>query len=144
AKRFFGLLLGERTSAEPRNVLRLMFDPAGLRPHVENWEAVAETLIQRARREALGGVSDPVAVGLLEEVLGYQDVPKRLRHLTLGAPSTPVVPICFRKEKSVFRFFSAVTTLGTPQDVTLQELRIECFFPADATTEELSRALFSV
>lgn len=143
AKRFFGLLLGERTSAEPRNVLRLMFDPSGLRPHVENWEAVAETLIQRARREAVGGAADPVAVKLVDEVLGYPDVPKRLRQLALGAPSMPVVPICFRIDEHLFRFFSAVTTLGTPQDVTLQELRIECFFPADARTDELSRALLS-
>ena len=41
----------------------------------------------------------------------------------------------FRKDGRSFRYFSAVTTLGTPQDVTLQEIRIEAFFPADETTE---------
>jgi hypothetical protein len=42
-----------------------------------------------------------------------------------------VVPVSFRHNRQVFHFFSAVTVLGTPQDVTLQELRIECFFPLD-------------
>jgi transcriptional regulator with XRE-family HTH domain len=141
AQRFFGLLLGERASAGPANVVRMMFDPNGLRPFVSNWEAVAEALIQRVHREAVGGISDPATDQLLEEVLAYPDVPKRLRRLNLGAPSLPVIPVCFRKGEHAFNFFSTVTTLGTPQDVTLQELRIECFFPADAATEEQARVL---
>lgn len=43
----------------------------------------------------------------------------------------------------MFRYFSTVTTLGTPRDVTLQEIRLECFFPADEETTELARALAS-
>ena len=141
AQRFFGLLLGERASAGPANVVRMMFSSNGLRPFVSNWEAVAEALIQRVHREAVGGVPDPATAQLLEEVLAYPNVPKRLRRLNLGAPSVPVIPVCFRKDEHAFNFFSTVTTLGTPQDVTLQELRIECFFPADAATEEQARAL---
>ena len=141
AQRFFGLLLGERASAGPANVVRMMFSSNGLRPFVSNWEAVAEALIQRVHREAVGGVPDLATAQLLEEVLAYPNVPKRLRRLNLGAPSMPVIPVCFRKDGHAFNFFSTVTTLGTPQDVTLQELRIECFFPADAATEEQARAL---
>ena len=141
AQRFFGLLLGERASAGPANVVRMMFNSNGLRPFVSNWEAVAEALIQRVHREAVGGVTDPATARLLEEVLAYPNVPKRLRRLNLGAPSVPVIPVCFRKDEHAFNFFSTVTTLGTPQDVTLQELRIECFFPADAATEQQARVL---
>jgi hypothetical protein len=47
----------------------------------------------------------------------------------------------FAKDGQSFDFFSTVTTLGTPQDVTLQEIRIECFFPADAATENAVRRL---
>lgn len=141
ARRFFGLLLGERAAAEPANVVRLMFDPNGLRPYVGNWEIVAETLIQRVYREAVGGVPDATTERLLAEVLAYPDVPKRLRRMNLAAPSVPVVPICFRKDEHAFNYFSAITTLGTPQDVTLQEMRIESFFPADPATEERARAL---
>jgi hypothetical protein len=46
-----------------------------------------------------------------------------------------VIPVSFEKHGLQFNFFSAVTTLGTPQDVTLQEIRIECFFPLDSSTE---------
>jgi transcriptional regulator with XRE-family HTH domain len=141
ARRFFGLLLGDRATPGPANVVRLMFDPNGLRPCVENWEAVAETLLQRVRREAVGGVPDAALDALLAEVLAYPGVPKHLRRWTVRAPSVPVVPIRFRKGDRLFNYFSAVTTLGTPQDVTLQEMRIEAFFPADPGTEEAARAL---
>lgn len=43
----------------------------------------------------------------------------------------PVIPVRFEKDGRRHAYFSTVTTLGTPQDVTLQEIRIECFFPAD-------------
>jgi hypothetical protein len=52
-----------------------------------------------------------------------------------------VVPIRFRHAGRVFAFFSAVTVLGTPQDITVQELRIEAFFPLDAETDAAARAL---
>jgi transcriptional regulator with XRE-family HTH domain len=141
ARRFFGLLLGDFAAAQPANVVRLMFDPNGLRPCVSNWEVVAETLLQRVHREAVGGVPDATTDELLAEVLAYPGVPKHLRRLNLAAPSVPVIPICFRKGHHAFNYFSAVTTLGTPQDVTLQELRIEAFFPVDAATERSARAL---
>lgn len=134
--RFFSSLLGNRESGGTPNVLRLMFDPQGLRPHVTNWEAVAETLVRRVHREALGGAPDPALSKLLAEVLAYPDVPARLRAPNLVTPQLPVVPVCFAKDGVSFDFFSTITTLGTPQDVTLQELRIECFFPANPETEE--------
>lgn len=144
APRFFGLFLGERAAAGPANVVRLMFDPDGLRPFVTNWEAVAQGLVQRVRREAVGGAGDAGARRLLDEVLAYPDVPERLRRPGVGVPSVPVIPVCFRKGDASFDFFSTVTTLGTPQDVALQELRIECFFPADDATEQRARALAQV
>ena len=134
ATRFFGFLLAGRPTPDAPNVVRLMFDPSGVRPYVTNWEAVAETLIRRVHREAVGGVPDSKTSELLAEVLSYPNVPKRLRHLDLATPSVPVIPMSFRKDRQVFNYFSTVTTLGTPQDVTLQELRIECFFPADTET----------
>ena len=54
---------------------------------------------------------------------------------------TPIVPIRFRKGDFAMTYFSAVTTLGTPQDVTSQEIRLESFFPADAATESEAVAM---
>jgi MmyB-like transcription regulator ligand binding domain len=141
ASRFFGLLIGAERAREPSNVLRMIFDPNALRPYVANWEAVAETLIQRVQREAVGGVKDGATAKLLAEVLGYPGVPSNLREPKLHLPLLPVIPVRFHKDGDTYSFFSTVTTLGTPQDVTLQEVRIECFFPADTETEHLARKL---
>jgi transcriptional regulator with XRE-family HTH domain len=135
ASRFFGRLITLPSGGPPANIIRLMFDPAGLRPFVANWEAVAEALIQRIHREALGGVSDAGTASLLKEVLAYPGVPGRWRLPDLLAPfPRPFLAVLFRKGRQAWDFFSTVTTLGTPLDVTLQEIRIECFFPADEQT----------
>jgi transcriptional regulator with XRE-family HTH domain len=143
AQRFFGLLLSDSDLPENlrSNVVRLMFHPRGLRPHVSNWESVAEGLIQRVHREAVGGLLDAVSARLIEEVLAYPGVPQRWRTPDLGLPLLPFVPVAFRKGELALSYFSTVTTLGTPQDITLQELRVECFFPADAETERRAARL---
>ena len=143
ARIFFSFLLGEPDPSAPApNVVRLMFHPEGLRPYVANWDDVANSLIQRVHREAVGGLADEATRRLLDEVLGYPGVPKPWRLHDPAAPLAPFVPIAFRKDDVSVRFFSTVTTLGTPQDVTLQELRVECFFPADRDTAEQARRLF--
>lgn len=140
AQRFFTHLIGQAAS-EPGNVLRMIFDPKALRPYVANWEAVAEELIHRVQREAVGGVKDDATAKLLETVLSYPGVPARFRKPSLAVSLLPVIPVCFQKDGDTFAFFSTVTTLGTPQDITLQEVRIECFFPADKETARLARQL---
>ena len=140
ASRFFGYLLDGAANG-PSNVIRLMFDPRGLRPLICNWPEVAEALVRRIHREAVGGVPDEGIVRLLEEIFAYPDVPPRWRSADPEAPVMPVVPVRFRKGERTFSFFSTVTTLGTPQDITLQEIRIECFFPEDGDTERYAREL---
>jgi len=142
AVRLFGQLLALPAGGAPANVIRLMFDPGGLRPYVANWEAVAEALVQRIHRETIGGVPDEETVALLEEILSFPGVPKRWRSPDLLAPlPTPYLPVQFRKGDLAMDFFSTVTTLGTPLDVTLQEIRIECFFPATESTEASAQRL---
>jgi transcriptional regulator with XRE-family HTH domain len=132
AGRFFGWLLGEREG--PANVVRLMFAPDGLRPHVTNWEAAAEALIQRVHREAVGGVPDAETLALRDEALAQPGVPPEWRLPDPARAPLPVVPVAFAKDGLALSYFSMVTTLGTPQDALLQEIRIESFFPADDVT----------
>ena len=135
AQRFFASLVDLPSGGPPPNVLRLLFDPAGVRPWVLNWEAVAEALVQRVHRESLGGVPDAGTAALLGEILAFPGVPRRWRVPDLLAPfPRPYLAVQFRKGGLVRDYFSTVTTLGTPLDVTLQEIRIECFFPADERT----------
>ncbi|MFF5077888.1 helix-turn-helix domain-containing protein [Actinoplanes sp. NPDC000266] len=131
AERFFGLLLaGHEPIPGPPNVLRLMFHPDGVRRHVTNWPEVARALIRRVRREAVGGAADERAQRILTEVLAYPGVPDSLTDTDPLVPLLPVVPVRFARDSRRWSYFSTVTTLGTPQDVTAQELRVECFFPA--------------
>jgi len=142
AARFFGFLLGARAAAAG-NVLRMMFDPGAVRPFVANWEAVAEALIQRVHRECIGGIPDERTRALLAALLAYPGVPQNWHKASPGTPLAPVVPVSFVKGERRFNFFSTVTTLGTPQDITVQEIRIECFFPADPATRGAAKRLVS-
>ena len=136
--RFFGHFIDMATRPRPRNLLHLMFDPAGLRPFIANWDSVAPSLIQRVQREALGRVVDSRTDQLLKELLAYLGIDATWQNLNAAsaAPALPVIPINFVYNGQMLSFFSMVTTVGTPQSITAQELRIECLFPADDETEE--------
>ena len=129
APRFFGSFVDLDKRPKPRNLLDLMFDPAGMRPFVEEWEMVAAGLLQRVRREAVGQVLDAKLQELLKRLREYPGVAKLKPS---PAPQSPVLPLVFRKGKQRFSYFSLITTVGTPQCVTAQELRVECMFPTDA------------
>lgn len=128
APRFFGSFIDLEKWPKPRNLLNLMFDPAGLRPFVEEWETVAAGLLQRVRREAVGQVLDAKLQELLKRLREFPGV-RALK--PPPGPQSPVLPIVFRREEQRFAYFSLITTVGTPQCITAQELRVECMFPTD-------------
>jgi transcriptional regulator with XRE-family HTH domain len=131
----------EAAGLGPPNAMRLMFHPAGFRPHIANWDAAAAALIQWLHRDALGGLADAETRRLLEELLAYPGVPRHWRALDLDASTAPFLAIEFRKAPLELRYFTTLTHLGTPHDITLQELKIESFFPADEATERAARDL---
>jgi transcriptional regulator with XRE-family HTH domain len=122
----------------PRNVLKLTFHEAGLRPFIRNFAEVAPPLLARTAREAL---EHPQVHEVLEEILGYPGIPKRWRSIDLHAPGLPVLPTELHANGVTLRMFSMLSTFGTPQDVTADELRVESFFPADAQSEMLMRKI---
>jgi transcriptional regulator with XRE-family HTH domain len=134
AAAMFDWLLDGADPGDPPNVVRLMF--TALRPHVANWEQTGEALIQRVHREAVGGVPDLQTTRLLDGVLAGPDVPAHWRTPDFATTALPILPVQLAKDGVEVAYFSLVTTVGTPQDVTLQEIRIESFFPADAKTEQ--------
>jgi hypothetical protein len=91
----------------------------------------------------LSGNADMETQRLLEELLSYPDVPRHWRAIDLEASTAPFLAIEFCKADLELRFFTTLTSLGTPHDITLQELRIESFFPADEATEAAARQLAS-
>jgi len=132
ATAMFAWLLDGADPGEPPNIVRLMFTL--LRPHVANWEDTGQALIHRVHREAVGGVADPATERLLAEVLAEPGVPASWRRPDFGAAPVPLVPVELARDGRRLSYFSLVTTVGTPQDVTAQELRVEAFFPSDDQT----------
>jgi transcriptional regulator with XRE-family HTH domain len=128
APRFFGSFVDLNARKRPRNLLDLMFDPAGMRPFVENWEAVAAGLLQRVYGESVGHSIDQKTMELLKGLEKYPGV-KALNKIPRA--HGPVLPITFVKGSRRLSYFSLVTTVGTPLCITAQELRIECMFPAE-------------
>jgi transcriptional regulator with XRE-family HTH domain len=131
APRLFSRFVDLTRIPEPRNLLRTMFSPTGMRPWIENWDEVAESLAQRVFREAVAGVPDQRTLALLAELQGGSFAPRGLG----SGNRLPFHPVIFRKDELRLAFFSMITSVGSPLDVTAQELRIEAFFPADPATE---------
>jgi len=141
ATRLMGLFLdpAEAATLGPPNALRLFYHPRGMRPFIVNWQATAGALIQWLHRDTLRG--RPETARLLDELLSYPDVPKAWRTLDLDAPAAPFLAVELAKDDLHLTFFSTLTSLGVPYDITLDELRVECFFPADEGSEALMRRL---
>jgi transcriptional regulator with XRE-family HTH domain len=134
APRLFNCFIDLTARPSPRNLLHLMFDPAGMRPFVANWPETARGLLGRVYREALGRVIDERTKVLLAELSEYPGVKPEWRAPSPGN-TIPMIPLTFVKDRTKLNYFSMITTVGTPQTVTAEELRLECMFPADDSTE---------
>jgi transcriptional regulator with XRE-family HTH domain len=144
AQRLFGSMVDLTSVPGPPNLLRLIFDPAGVRPFVRNWEDVACTLISRMRSEAVGGYLDERLTGLLEELRSFPGFPSQPVPDDRNLSTLPFIAVELNVGNLDLSFLSAVTTLGAPNEVTAQELRVECFFPADSRTEAAMQRLAAV
>lgn len=122
------------------NLLRFLCAQDGLQPHIANWEEVSAALLRRLMREATTNPTDGVLRGLAKELRSHMPVDVQL----VPEPDEPlplVVKIHLRSSRLECELFTTVTTLGTPLDITLQELRIESLFPVDEASEIVLRSL---
>jgi transcriptional regulator with XRE-family HTH domain len=124
----------------PVNVLRLSLHPNGLAPRIVNLVQWRAHLLERLRQQ-ITATADPVLVALLEELKAYPvpDAAKG-RHLEGEHPGV-VMPFMFDTPGGMLTFISTTTIFGSPVDVTLQELAMETFFPADDFTRQALHAL---
>lgn len=133
-------VLGGRDSRHD-NMLRQFFDPDDLRGTVANWEEIAGSLIHHLHSAVAAAPGDDITRRLLAEVLAFPGVPSRWRRRDIDAGATPLMTTVMRRGDDALHFFSTITTFGTPRDVTIEELHIECCFPVDEATARLCRAL---
>lgn len=149
ANRSVTALLGLVQEAEllrpPVNVLRLSLHPGGLAPAILNLGEWQAHLVLRLRQQ-IRATADPVLIALLAELLEYP-VPPSPSHRAHRAGPEPepgiVVPLRLQLGESVLSLISTTTTFGTAVDITLAELALETFFPADMATGEILRSLAS-
>ena len=126
----------------PVNVLRLSFHPDGLAPRIVNYAQWRTHILERLRHQ-VDVSADPTLAALLAELRDYPAPAARDRRPTLfgtaGDASGVFVPLQLETDAGVLSFISTTTVFGTPVDVTLAEIALECFFPADAETVERLR-----
>ncbi|PYM18371.1 MAG: XRE family transcriptional regulator [Candidatus Rokuibacteriota bacterium] len=142
AARLTEFLTGPRAAvaapAEPVNLAIALMSPDGLRPFIVNWEEVALYFVRGVQADALAD-NTPETADLLKRLLAFPGLPAVTTVLPATDEDPPVVAIHFRRGETSLRLFTTIATLGTPQDVTLSEIRIECFFPEDEETARVFR-----
>lgn len=122
------------------NVLKLILDPDGLRRHLVNWEDVCTDLLQWVQREAMGDGPGSEATALLDELMALPGIAGAAGQPNLDRRALPFLPLTLRKDGVELNLFTTITTLGTPHDVTVHELRLESFFPADEASRQWFQA----
>ena len=136
--RLIGAVADAALLAPPVNMLRLSMHPGGVAPRIVNlgeWRAHA---LERLRRQVEAS-ADPVLAALLAEIASYEAPPPPAQ--PADPPGGILVPLTLETEAGRLSLILTTTVFGTPAEVTLSELAIEAFFPADAETAERLRRL---
>jgi transcriptional regulator with XRE-family HTH domain len=131
-------LVGPIEPGAALNLADALVAPDVLRPHLSNWTDVVRYFIRSVEADAVADATAETA-DLLERLLRYEDVQSVMSPAAPPAADGPVLPMHFRRGETELRLFTTIATLGTPQDITLQELRIESFFPIDDATRAVFR-----
>jgi transcriptional regulator with XRE-family HTH domain len=121
------------------NAMHVAFHPKGLRQFIVNWDEFAGQLIQILHRDVAQG--GRAAAQLLDEIMAYPGLSAEWRLPRQILASSPVMTMHLAKGDYRLAFFSTFTTLAMPMDAALQQIKIECFFPADDATAAKARQL---
>lgn len=142
APRLFGVFLADPSRLpDPPDMVSLIFDPALLRPALRNWEEVAHGMVARLQREHLERPDDLALHAALERALASPDVPGSWRRPDLSTEVAPALTVHLEQGSLRANFLITVTVFSAPQQVTLEELRIESAYPLDEGTRSLCRHL---
>jgi transcriptional regulator with XRE-family HTH domain len=138
AARLVEFLVGPLTPGAAVNLADALVGPDVLKPYLTNWAEVVRHFIRSVEADAR---ADGLAAtqALLDRLMRYAGVRAALKGGSTAADGGSVLAMHFRKQDISLRLFTTIATLGTPQDVTLQELRIESFFPMDEATAAILR-----
>ncbi len=138
---FLGMVGDQTLLKPPVNVLRLSLAPEGLAPHIVNLAEWRAHLLDRLRHQ-IEVTADPQLEMLFKELQAYPaPLTDKSGDQLIKSYAGIVIPLQLRTPTGVLSFLSTTTVFGTPVDITLSELAIEAFFPADAATGQALRAI---
>ncbi|KAB2851123.1 MAG: helix-turn-helix transcriptional regulator [Hyphomicrobiaceae bacterium] len=132
-------LVGPLKPGAAVNLADALVAPGVLRPHLANWPEVVSYFVRSVEADAAADGTAETAT-LRDRLLGYPGVRDALAAPAIEAVGGPVLPMRFKKGRTSLELFTTIATLGTPQDITLQELRVECFFPMHEETRRVFRS----
>jgi transcriptional regulator with XRE-family HTH domain len=135
------MVLDPAALGHPPNLMRALFDPRLTRTFVIDWERTARELLSRLHRESLGRPGDEALSSLVGTLLEYPDVPAEFRQADFTAPNEPAFTLRLQRGDLKLAFLTTVTAFNAPQNITLEELRIESYFPLDDATASACRRL---
>ena len=126
----------------PPNIMRLSLHPEGLRTRMAGWHAAGGALLRRLERDAASHPSDDELQRLVAEVRSYPDVDDFDGGRRTPEASDLIVPTTYVIEGTEVSLFTTIAVIGDAHDLTLAELRIETFWPADPASRATWEAAF--
>ena len=127
--------------AAAQNLVLATLHPDAMRRYIVNWEEVAGHLVARLHREVAAHPTDDALARLLASSLAQPGVPTEWRVPAPGRSAAPFLALHLRTGDLELRLFTMLSSIGTPLDVTAEEIHIESYFPADDASETILRAL---
>lgn len=144
ATRLLGLVVADPTQLmREMNTYRAIFDPELFQPFIVDFERIGPEILARLQREALANPADTELATLVHEIQALPTVDESWKEPDLSRVLGPTLVVRLKKGDLEAAFFTMVTMFNAPQNITLQELRIESYFPYDDATRELCQQLAS-
>lgn len=117
-----------------KNVYRMTFSEHGMRPFISNWEEMAMHMMQRLQRELSADPENDYLAALHKEIAADFHYEDKIGLLGNPTPIAPILPMHMTVGDVTLKTFSMISSFGTAQDITAEEIKVETFFPADAFT----------
>lgn len=144
APKVFGAFFVDASALpDPPDMVSMVFDPRLMRPFIIDWPVLARQMVSRLHRERLERSGDERIAWTLERALSFPGVPHEWRTPDFSREVTPSMSVRMQRDDLRVGFLVTVTTFSAPQQVTLEELRIEAAFPLDDETRAVCARLTS-
>ena len=146
ALRFFSLFIDpfqaqiDIGNPQEFQMVRLCLSDRALKPYIKNWHELVHSFLNRARKAKLANPADESLGVLIQEILDHPDADNDW-HKVWQVHHAPAIEMVMAKDGIEYRFFTMLAHFGAPGDVTLEEISVELFYPANDETRERMFAL---